>query len=96
MRMGYYNNYFAAFFFESFITHNEKEKFILAMILIFLHMFTYTLVSNLFKKSIFTKVVSPFFMFFNMFIIMCYNRWIILVYILAETLGYLFFRIIDD
>lgn len=94
--MGFYNDYFAAFFFEPFVTDNKPWNFYLALLFVFLHMFLYTFISNVYKGNLILKVTGPFFMFFNMFLIMCYNRWIIIIYIIAETLGYTTFRLVTD
>jgi uncharacterized membrane protein YdjX (TVP38/TMEM64 family) len=95
MRMGFQNGYFGAFFFEPFVTDSNYRNFFIALIFVFLHMFIYTYLTYQFKGNIVIKVLGPFFMFFNMFLIMCYNRWIILGYVIGETLGYFLYRLVN-
>ena len=91
--MGFQNGYKAFFFIEPFVTDSKQSNFYIALIYVFLHMYIYTLASYTFKGNLVLKTLNPFFMFFNMFLIMCYNRWIIIAYIIGETLGYATFRI---
>ncbi len=86
--MGFQNGYKGAFFIEPFVINEVPMNFYIALVFVFIHMFIYTYLTYQFKGNIVIKVVGPFFMFFNMFLIMCYNRWIILGYVIGETLGY--------
>lgn len=91
--MGFRNDFFAGFFFERFSIDNSWNHFLLANLLVFVHMLVYTFLTQKYKKNLLAKVTGPFFMFFNMFIIMCYNRWVILCYLIGETSGYFIYRV---
>lgn len=78
----------AEFFFEGWKTDGSVPLFSMAVILtILIAAFISVVFFRVHNKRVYV-VWEPFLEFVGMYILMCYNFWIVLAYITGRTLGY--------
>lgn len=93
MHMSFSFDMKAMFFINFLNTNNEVYKFIISLILVLLYGMFLGLFFGESKKEKYIGVFVPFLEFISMFVLMTYNFWIVLSYLIGKIIGFWIFAV---